>query len=375
MWIFTTGGFISAVSHRDDATKTMIRARDRMSLDEFLNSIRHGFVEAGKTEAEAVELTVPGKDGMWEVYAVHGDYKWRVVVPKTALGLGLAYEAVHYVNYSNFKSKLTATRGNKWHDVAMKVWSAMFGIEDHGVKTGNPDVDNPKPYSYYHGEWIGSSFGSKEKTYPAPKGKSGLPKSSGKGSQTEGTASGSEDDWMDDAVAQGYYDSKWEDANEHSWYEANSNMEVDEGRSYRWGGNGLFQEDLEGYEDPDEAAWREGLHSFSGGTAILDSELIDGRADVIDGELVGSTFLDGDTSDTPSDAELAAVEEAIELAWEPWDEENEYNTITGETRKKASGERTGQLFDDGYKYASSIHSMTDKQWQDMQLAEGYKESL
>lgn len=360
MWIFSTGGFISAVSHRDDDTKTMIRARDRMSLEEFLSSVHKGFVEAGKTEDEATAMMEPGKDGMWNIYAVIGDYKWRVVVPKSALGVGLAYEATHYVNYSNFKSKLTATRGDKWHDVAMKVWSAMFGIEDRGVKTGNPDVDNPRPYEGYHSKYTGKDYYA---TYPAPKGKSGLPKSdSANPNPTEGTASGSETDWVDDALGAGYYDKKWEDDHEHG-----ALLEVDEGRSYRWGGNGLFEEDLEGFEDPDELEWKKGLHGFNG----EDPFRVDGRGEIVGGKFIGSSFFDEDASDTPSDAELLAVEEAIASSWESWDEEHEYNTITGEQRRKAVNENA--LFDADHKFAGSVHSMTDAEWNAMQLAEGYSE--
>lgn len=336
MWVFTTGGFISAVEHRDDHSQTMIRARDKMSLEEFLSSIRKGFVEAGKTEEEAAEMVAP-----WNIYAVLGDYKWRVVVPKSALGVGLAYEATHMVNYSNFKSKLTATRGTRWHDAAMKVWSAMFAITDT-QKTGNPDVDNPKSYSSYHG--IGSTFGTKEESYPAsPKGKSGG-KHAAQGQLDSGIAAGSEDDWMDDAVGMGYYDAYGSD-----------------GKTYRWGGNGLFEEDLEGYEDPDESRWSDGLHGFN-------QYDIDGRADIIDGEIVeGMRELSGD--EAPTDAELMAVEEAISEAWEQWDEETEFNTITGETRSKI----VDPLFDADYKFKSSVHSMTDAEWTAMQLAEGYAE--
>jgi hypothetical protein len=350
MWIFTTGGFISAVEHRDNDKLTMVRARDKMSLEEFLSSIRKGFVEAGKTEDEAREMVEP-----WSIYAVAGDYKWRVVVPKSALGVALAYEATHYVNYSNFKSKLTATRGQRWHDTAMKVWSAMFGIEDK-IKTGNPDVDNPRPFSSYHND-KGVSYYDK---YPAPKGGKGGSHGNAKASLSEGTASGSEDDWMDDAVAAGYYD-----ADEHGAYIAAE----EEGRSYRWGGNSLFSEDLEGY-DPDAdihsiPSGTGGYHTFSG----RDFE-IDGRGEIIDGQFIGSTFFD-DVNDTPTDAELEAVEQHISESWEQWDEETEFNTVTGETRSKIKD----PLFDAAYEFRgmSSVHSMTDEEWKATQLAEGYAE--
>jgi len=323
-----------------------------MSLEEFLSSVRKGFVEAGKTEQEAQELTEPGLDGMWNIYAVTGDYKWRVVMPKSAFGLGLAYEATHYVNYSNFKSKLTATRGDKWHDVAMKVWSAMFGITDK-LKTGNPDVDDPKPWKGAVSKYTGQDYYA---SYPAPKGKSGLPKNSSasKGSQTEGTAEGSETDWVDDALAVGYYDADTLD--EHGAFLDNS---------YRWNGNGLFQEDLEGYEDPDEAEWKRGLHGFHG----EDSSRIDGRGEIVDGQFIGSSFFEDPSNDTPTDEELRAVEESIAASWERWDEETEFNTVTGETRSSIKD----PLFDADHKFASSVHSMTDAEWTATQLAEGYAE--
>ena len=344
MWVFTTGGFISAVEHRDNDKLTMIRARDKMSLEEFLSSTRKGFVKAGKTEEEAAEMILP-----WNIYAVEGDYKWRVVMPKSALGVGLAYEATHMVNYSNFKSKLTATRGDKWHDAAMKVWSAMFAITDK-LKTGNPDVDNPKPFSTYHND-KGVSYYDK---YPAPKGGGAWSKGSAKKSQTEGTASGSEDEWMDDAAGSGYYDHAYD--------------HVIDGESYRWSENGLFSEDLTGY-DPDAdvhsiPSGTGGYHTFSGKDFG-----IDGRGEIVDGQFIGSTFFEDDTDHTPTDAELAAVELAIQEAWEQWDEETEYNTITGETRSKI----IDPLFDADFKFGGSVHSLTDEEWKQTQLAEGYSE--
>lgn len=309
MWVFTTGGFTSAVEHRDDKKSVMVRARDKKSLEEMLSGIEKGFVEAGKTEAEAAEMV---KD--WKIYAVLGDYKWRVVVPKSAYATYLVYEAMTYVNYSNFKSKLTATRGQKWHDVAMKVWSAMFGIEDHHVKTGVDEIDNPKPFSSYHDFYATSGT-----TVTKSKGKKGGSSAWQKGKKTEGTAEGSESEWMDDAYGAGFYDKSYD---------------TTEGNSYRWNGNGLFSEDLEGYEDDDFTDVRkvksgtDGYHTFSGKDYV-----IDGRGDIVDGQFVGSTFFDEDSgNDVPTDAELEAVEKAIALSWERWDEYTEYNTMTGETR-------------------------------------------
>lgn len=317
MWVFTTGGFTSAVEHRDDKSLTMVRARDKKSLEEMLSGIEKGFVESGKTEEEAKDMV---KD--WKIYAVVGDYKWRVVVPKSAYAVFLMYEAMHYVNYSNFKSKLTATRGQKWHDVAMKVWSAMFGIEDHGVKTGVDAVDNPKPYSYYHSEF-GDDFGYTPTTFGKVE-KKGQKKGLSvwqKGKQTEGTAEGSETDWVDDAYGAGFYD--------HSY-------DTTEGNSYRWSGNGLFKEDDEDWDptDPKQvSSGTNGYHTFSG-----KDFRIDGRGEIVDGQFIGAEFFNEDGGDhVPTDAELEEIERNIDASWEPWDEETEYNTVTGETRSKIDG--------------------------------------
>lgn len=152
MWIFTTGGFVSAVQHRDDHDLTMVRARDRLSLDAMLLSIEESFIESGKTEKEAKAITFNHP-----IYAVVGDYKWRVVVPKSMFAMFMVQETMKYLNYSNFKSKLTETRGNNYHNVAMKIWTAAHGLTDT-VKTGNEDVDNPK-YPAYDGYYHNPSKG------------------------------------------------------------------------------------------------------------------------------------------------------------------------------------------------------------------------
>lgn len=356
MWFFSTGGFLSAVEHRDDKSKAMVRARDKKSLEEMLSGIRKAFAEQGKTEAEIDEIMVD-----MGIYSVVGDYKWRAVVPKSAFALFLAYETMHYLNYANFKSKLTATRGQKWHDTAMKVWSAMFGIEDRGVKTGNPDVDNPKPFT---------SFGTYEEDgrvisyydkYPSAKGDAGG-KVGNVGSEVvdaetwqEGEASGGDryNDWMDDAVGVGYYDSG------------------DAGRSYRWNGNSLFSEELDDYDEGVDEVFGEvrgvpsgtgGYHTFSGRDFG-----IDGRGEIVDGRFIGASFFEDPSekySDVPTDAELEAVQLAIDSSWERWDEETEYNTVTGETRSTIVDEFADTTMQGGI--PRSVLSMTDSEWNEHQ---------
>lgn len=377
MWIFTTGGFVSAVEHRDDKKKVMVRARDKQSLEEMLSGITKEFQESGgKTEEEAKALVAE-----WPIYSVVGDYKWRAVVPKSAFAMFLVYETMNYVNYSNFKSKLTATRGTKWHDVAMKVWSAMFGIEDHKVKTGNPDVDNPKPLSsYYAGDYYGTT-GAGQGKYPAGKAKGGKYagssawQSAKKGNQTEGTASGSEDAelWMDDAIGAGFYDHSYDSTEGAPHYHGYGDPSGYGDQS------GMFAEDLEGWEDPKdrERGYDSEVHTMPSGTGGYHTFSgkdfgIDGRGEIVDGQFIGSSFFDDTSaSDTPTDAELEAVQLAIDEAWERWDEETIFNTVTGETKSLVEGTWDGSWpvkdLPAPVRLTKSVHDMTDSEFKEYEM--------
>ncbi len=378
MWVFTTGGFTSAVEHRDDETMTMVRGRDKKSLEEMLSSMKAALVEGGKTDEE---IEVFMKD--MNIYAVPGDYKWRVVVPKSAYALYLVYEAMHYVNYSNFKSKLTATRGDQWHDAAMNVWNAMFKITDT-QKTGNDEVDNPKPYTYYHGSYdspTGSGY-----NYPAKKdgsvSKLNTPLS--KANRTVGSELWDDVDDRDSeelssgSMAMDYYSADYssvpygrDTTSDGVGYDWDSHR--DGGAQQRYWGEDLgikplFEEDLEGWDGSAEIpSGTGGYHSFSGkplnrmgwGAAERSdrSDRIDGRAEVRDGKFVGSTFLESELStvpDGPSDRELELLEIEEAEAWQPWDEETEFNYVTGETRSTIDGAHD--------RPRKSVMAMTDNEY-------------
>jgi hypothetical protein len=348
MWVFTTGGFVSAVEHRDDPTMTMVRARDKKSLEEMLSGIKKALEEGGKSTDEVTDFM---KD--MEIYAVPGDYKWRVVVPKSAYALFLMYEAMHYVNYSNFKSKLTATRGDKWHDAAMSVWNAMFKITDV-QKTGNPDVDNPKSYTYYHGggddyAYVPTSFGGGVTKKGKPIGQSPS-ELAGKGSLAD--VDEGEEDWLG---------AEWKTVEDYYSADYTGQM-YGRDTSYDWSSNGahqryygtdygkpMFMEDLEeeDFEDRDVVdvvpSGTNGYHTFSG-----KDYAIDGRGDIVNGEFFLDTELDG-----PTDVELERIQFENDVmigeSWELWDDDTEFNTITGETRARD-------------KAVKSIHSMTDREF-------------
>lgn len=123
MWVFTTGGFVSAVEHRDNADMLIVRARDRQSLETLVEGIELSGNAAGN-EPQEVEI----------FKKTPSDYPWRIEVSKATFAMVMVHEIMNYINYSNFKNSLTEIRGEKWHKAAMNVWVDMLAVSD--VKGG-----------------------------------------------------------------------------------------------------------------------------------------------------------------------------------------------------------------------------------------------
>lgn len=158
MWVFTNGGFYSAVQHRKDSDLLMVRARDKQSLETLVEDL--------------------GKQGELEIYLEKGsDYPWRVVISKVQWVTFLEKETMDYLIYDNFKSSLTATRGKVWHDAAMAVWSAMHRVQD--------TRDHILPYV--------STYGKKGKKGKSSRGHSWWERDSHSTTGTGWTFHGSED--------------------------------------------------------------------------------------------------------------------------------------------------------------------------------------
>lgn len=107
MWIFSNTGFVSAVSN---GKELMVRARDQKSLAplvEFAN------VEIKKSPTR--------------------DYPYRVVVSNDVFANWLSHLATA-IDYANFKSEVSATRGYDFAHPLMKVWSAMHDVEDSAAR-------------------------------------------------------------------------------------------------------------------------------------------------------------------------------------------------------------------------------------------------
>lgn len=107
MWVFTESGFISIVN-KGERGKLMVRARDRRSL------------EAVCDRLDLPRTSIYNKEP--------SDYGFRIQITPAQLSRYLEL-TVGRIDYSNFKDRVTETRGDAWHDALMSVWSAMYALQ------------------------------------------------------------------------------------------------------------------------------------------------------------------------------------------------------------------------------------------------------
>jgi len=106
MWIFTETGFVSAVKNTEHEGKYSVRARDEESL-------------AGLIESTGAELIVTS----------HTDYKYRVIISPEQFVSWMTEQASR-IDYPNFKSRVSQTRGYEYLDALHDVWLAMLKTQD-----------------------------------------------------------------------------------------------------------------------------------------------------------------------------------------------------------------------------------------------------
>lgn len=126
MWLFTETGFISAVTHRDDSNKMMVRSRDRESL-----------AHLAEFAKQHIEITLGA------------DYAYRIVVTKSQLKKWVEQQ-VDNAHYDNFKNRVSKTRGYRFVESLHRVWEVMHGVEDTG---------RANPYaSTYDADYLDDTF-------------------------------------------------------------------------------------------------------------------------------------------------------------------------------------------------------------------------
>lgn len=113
MWIFTKQGFYSAVQHRDDPERIIIRAR-------------------AKKDIEALKAQIPNLITFTDKTA---DYPHRAIVSRDEWLIALARLGAE-IDYPNFKS---AIADNKRHNTYLSVWSKLLEIETEDGGTNHWD--------------------------------------------------------------------------------------------------------------------------------------------------------------------------------------------------------------------------------------------
>ena len=117
MWLFTTEGFISAVAHRDEPGKVLVRAR------------RSEHLRAIFPEAE-VECNP------------HADYRYRATVTRSHW-LAKVLAQAGMIDYTNFKGAIPDA---DYHDACQAVWAEMHKLQP-GSNPYKRGVMNP--YNHY----------------------------------------------------------------------------------------------------------------------------------------------------------------------------------------------------------------------------------
>ena len=109
MWTITTRGFYSAVQHRDDPTRLLIRAR----CEEDIRALKDLLPDASPFALR------------------RSDYEWRLECSAVEWGVALAQMALE-VDYDNFKNAVKREQGQERASIYMRCWSALLGIERKG---------------------------------------------------------------------------------------------------------------------------------------------------------------------------------------------------------------------------------------------------
>ena len=138
MWLFSDTGFVSAVMDPKDKNKIVVRARDKKSLEPLM-------------KFAGVKIVYPKRAT---------DYPHRVVVTRQQYA-DWVLSLVEKLQYTNYKSQVTKTRGYDFAHPLHQVWSTMLQLEE----------DYEPPTSAYRGNWTYEDTQELWNEYPSMKGK------------------------------------------------------------------------------------------------------------------------------------------------------------------------------------------------------------
>lgn len=106
MWIFTTQGFYSVVTHRTDSDTLIVRSRAREDI-------------------EALREQIPGIEPFEDPEA---DYRHRAYVSRSEW-LAAAAQLIADLDYDNFKSEVARRQGSDRARVYGHVWGDLLGLQ------------------------------------------------------------------------------------------------------------------------------------------------------------------------------------------------------------------------------------------------------
>lgn len=105
MWVMTTRGFFSAVQHRTEPDKVLVRARTEDDIRELEKIV----------EIEPISMT-------------SSDYEWRIEMPMADWLKALTTIALD-IDYDNFKNGVKKAQGQERASIYMSVWSVLLRLE------------------------------------------------------------------------------------------------------------------------------------------------------------------------------------------------------------------------------------------------------
>jgi len=107
MWLFSETGFVSAVVDPTDKNKIVVRAREKESLKPLM-------------AMTGVKMTYPKRAT---------DYPHRVVVTRQQYA-DWVLSLVEQMQYTNYKTQVSKTRGHDFAHPLHQVWSTMLQLEE-----------------------------------------------------------------------------------------------------------------------------------------------------------------------------------------------------------------------------------------------------
>ena len=107
MWLITTQGFYSAVEHREDPERLIVRARTREDI-------------------EALRAQIPTLEPFEDPTA---DYRHRAIVSRDEWIAALALLAAK-IDYDNFKNAVAERQGHERAGVYHDVWNRLLRLQE-----------------------------------------------------------------------------------------------------------------------------------------------------------------------------------------------------------------------------------------------------